>query len=147
MKVSDHYKKPARSVNLPRHPLFAAQAQRQDWGSGDCIELQFCRLPASFSIEKIVAVSNIEHWRPDSLYVHGDDLEFFIKEYGQIFTGGTYNNLKTGPCDLCGINYYPPEAVKRMTGEIDNKRPAGYDALLVWLQKAVQYNGIYILGL
>lgn len=60
----------------------------------------------------------IENWKNDSLYIYGDDDNEFEVYYGEIFTGGIYNNLKRGCVDMCGINYYPPEQTQLITEKI-----------------------------
>ena len=91
-------------------------------------------------------VNKFENWRNDSLYISGDDWEIFYKNYKNIFKNGTYNNLKSGEIDLCGINYYSPEQVEEMIKAIEEKKPKDYIIVLEWLNKAKEFNGVYILG-
>lgn len=124
---------------------FASQRQRRTFGGSAFIEIQYCRLPAKTDIREIVSVDSIVNWQDDSLYVP-DENRFYIR-YSNIFTGGVYNNLHTGPVDIYGINYYSPEHVSAIIERLETIQPADYEMLLNWLKKAEDYNGIYILGL
>jgi len=108
-------------------------------------ELQFCTLPPVVSLQKLVAVGSIKHRRADSLYIA--DAEAFCLHYGDIFTGGTYNNLQTGPVDLCGINYYSPAQAAAILQRVRACAAPGRSALQVWLLQAQSCNGFYILGI
>jgi hypothetical protein len=124
---------------------FHNQTERRDLGGSAFIEIQFCRLPERSSIKSIVDVSSIKHWQDDSLYVSDEDV--FYQEYGHIFVCGTYNNLKTGPVDLNGINYYPASLTDTIIKRIRESKPADYTVLVDWLERAKAYNGFYILGI
>ena len=130
-----------------RFYCFNSQTERREFGGSAFVEFQFCKMPAKSNIKTIVSVEKIEHWQEDSLYVYLDDMEAFYKEYAKIFSGGTYNNMKTGVIDLYGINYYPPSLIDRICESIITAKPADCEALLQWLHKAKQYNGFYILGI
>lgn len=123
---------------------FRNQDERRAFGGGDFCELQFCRRPAGTPIKQIV--DKVEFWRDDSLYIPGDDMELFDREYGGIFTGGTYNNLQTGPWDEYGINYYDPALTEKIIADILEKKPAEHETLLKWLYEARGCNGFYLLG-
>jgi hypothetical protein len=124
--------------------IFHNQTKRQDLGGSAFIEIQFCRLPERSSIKSIVDVSSIKHWQNDSLYVSNENA--FYREYGHIFDCGTYNDLKTGPVDLYGINYYPASLTDTVIERIREAKPADYIVLVDWLERAKAYNGFYILG-
>ncbi|MBR4035159.1 MAG: hypothetical protein IKJ05_00320 [Oscillospiraceae bacterium] len=124
---------------------FDSQRQRRDFGGSAFIEIQYCRLPAKTDIREIVSVDSILNWLDDSLYV--PDENRFYTRYSNIFTGGVYNNLHTGPVDVYGINYYSPEHVYAIIESLKKTQPADYEILLDWLKKAEAFNGIYILGL
>ena len=123
---------------------FNNQEERRAFGGSDFLELQFCQHESGTSIKKIV--NKIEYWRNDSLYISGDDWEIFYKCYKDVFKNGTYNNLKSGDIDFFGINYYSPEQVEEMIKTIEEKKPKDYIIVLEWLNKAKEFNGIYILG-
>lgn len=123
---------------------FRDQGERRAFGGGYFYELQFCRHPAGTPVRQIV--NRVEYWRDDSLYVSGDDSELFDREYGGIFTGGTYANLQTGPWDWCGINYYVPALMEKIIADILEKKPAEHETLLKWLYEARSFNGFYLLG-
>lgn len=125
---------------------FWDQAERQDFGGGDFLELQYCKLPAGTELKRIVAVDSIVHWLEESLYIDGDETGPFFREYGDIFDGGVYANLKTGPLDWCGINYYDPALTERIIAAILEKKPPESTKVLLWLYEARNYNGFYILG-
>lgn len=124
---------------------FWDQDERRAFGGGDFYELQFCRLPAGTPIKQIVDVG-VKHWRDDSLYIPGDDTALFDREYGEIFTGGTYNNLQTGPWDAYGINYYDPALTEKIIAEVLERKPLESTKLLLWLYEARRYNGFYLMG-
>ena len=79
--------------------------------------------------------------------MHIDDIDAFFARYGNVFTGGTYNNLHTGPADPYGINYYSPALVQGMVAALKNNVDPDSERLLLWLgdTRAIK-NGIYILG-
>ena len=124
--------------------VFQSQEERRAFGGSAFIEMQFCRLPADTGLKTVTAVSSIRNWQNDSLYIN--DFDLFYLEYCHIFDGGYYNNLKTGPVDLFGINYYPPAMMDSIIGKIMAEQPIDHEILLNWLAKAKEYNGIYILG-
>ena len=125
--------------------MFLTQNERKTIGGTCFYELQFCRLPESAPIKKIVSVDSIEHWKDDSIYV-SDDSDFY-EVYSRIFTGGVYNNLQTGVVDTCGINYYSPELTQTIIARLQEEKPEEYEVLLSWLKKAEGFNGFYILGI
>lgn len=86
-------------------------------------------------------------WQNDSLYIYIDDDNAFYQEYSRIFDCGTYNNLKTGTVDLCGINYYAPSLTDSIIDRLFKEKPADYEVLMEWLIKSKMYNGFYILGI
>ena len=125
---------------------FGSQAERRAFGGGDFLELQLCRMPRGTKTAVLVAVESITNWLDDSLYVSGDDMDAFWEEYSTILDGGVYNNLETGPMDLCGINYYSPSLTETILERLLARKPAGHEELLPWLRKAREYNGFYLLG-
>lgn len=123
---------------------FNNQEERRAFGGSDFLELQFCQHKSGTSIKRIV--NKFENWRNDSLYISGDDMDTFYSCYKDVFKNGTYNNLKSGDIDFFGINYYSPEKVDEMIKTIEEKKPKDYIIVLEWLNKAKEFNGIYILG-
>lgn len=126
--------------------IFNNQDERREFGGSDFLELQFCQLERGTSIKKIVDTDKINCWLNDSLYVYGDDWDTFYKNYKNIFKNGVYNNLKSGEIDWCGINYYTPEQVEEMIKAVSDNKPKDYKIISEWLNKAQEFNGIYILG-
>ena len=126
---------------------FNSREELRIFGGSYFIEVQYCKLASCSKIKEIIAVDAIEHWKNDSLYIYGDDDEEFTSYYGEIFTGGIYNNEKRGVVDLCGINYYSQEQTEHIMERVKKERPIDYQTLLRWLEKADKYNGIYVLGL
>lgn len=126
---------------------FSSQEERRKFGGSYFIELQYCRLKPGTEIKKIISVAAIEDWKNDSLYIYGDDDNKFISHYGKIFTGGIYNNGKSGMVDIYGINYYSSEQSELILERVKEKKPLNYQMLLSWLEKSKEYNGFYILGL
>ncbi len=110
------------------------------------MELQYCRLPEGSPLETILCQDQISHWKNDSLYVFGEDLELFTAHYGKIITGGTYSNQASGPIDLCGINFYTQRQVSCIIETLRAKTPPSYEILLQWLQAGKAYIGFYLLG-
>lgn len=125
---------------------FNSQEERRRIGGSCFIEIQFCKIKAGAKERQIVAISKINHWQNDSLYILGDDMDMFYEEYSNIFDCGIYNNLKSGKIDMFGINYYQANSVESIIEKIQRAQPADYEVLLSWLNKAKEYNGFYILG-
>ena len=125
---------------------FNNQDERRAFGGSDFLELQFCKMKKGTNIKSIVLTRNIVDWCNDSLYVSGDDTDVFYKHYKNVFKNGVYNNLKSGDIDFFGINYYSPELVEEMIKTIEANKPEDYAVILAWLNKAKEFNGVYILG-
>ena len=100
---------------------FHSQVERREFGGADFIEIQYCRLAKGTSIRKIVSVDAISHWKDDSLYICGDDMERFYQHYGDIITGGIYNNGDCGPMNLWGINFYSRDQANNMIERLAEK--------------------------
>ena len=124
---------------------FCTQEERRKFGGSAFLEFQFCRLPQDSKIKKIVSVDQIVNWQNDSLYVADENL--FYQIYGSFFDDGIYNNLKSGPVDLYGINYFTPAATARIMDKIRTEQPMNHEILTGWLDNARRYNGFYILGI
>ncbi|MGM9631554.1 MAG: hypothetical protein ACI3XL_00475 [Eubacteriales bacterium] len=127
------------------HP-FSSQTERREYGGFDFIELQCCKLKRGTSIKKIISVDHIEHWKTDSLYLSGDDMENFLFLYSDIFNQGIYNNGKSGLVDLFGINYYPPKLEEAIIKRLRERNSEDDRILTDWLMTADGHNGLYILG-
>lgn len=125
---------------------FVSQEERRALGGSDFIELQYCRLPHSSKLRNIISVDAISHWKLDSLYVSGDDMDVFFSNYYTIFDHGIYNNGKSGVIDVFGLNYYPPESTALIVERVKENHPLDYEPLLQWLNDAKHYNGFYVLG-
>ena len=126
--------------------MFKSQEERRVFGVSCFIEIQYCKLPESTKLEKIISVKEVSHWENDSLYVSGDDMNLFYKQYKDIITGGVYNNGKSGAMDLCGINFYSRENADLIMNRIEKEKPQEYEILLRWLKSGTDYIGFYILG-
>ncbi len=124
---------------------FSSQAERKAFGGGNFIEFQYCGLSPGTPLKEIIAVDSIQHWLDDSLYVYDENR--FYDRYSHIFDCGTYNNLQSGVVDIYGINYYSPRTVDAIIEKLEHTKPDDYKTLLLWLEKAKDFNGIYILGL
>lgn len=127
--------------------VFKTPEERRVYGVSAFLEWQYCRKKPGTSLKKIVSVNGLKHWEGDSLYVHPDDMEAFVSQYGNLLGNGIYNNQKTGPVDIYGINYYSPEAVKEIRAAIEKAKPEDFSLVREWLKNADLYNGFYILGL
>lgn len=124
---------------------FKTQDERREYAGSALIEIQFCKLPEDTSIEEIVSVDAIEHWKNDSLYVV--DQNIFYQQYRNVLAEGIYNNLKTGPVDIYGINYYAPALIDDIIRKIRWKQLEDCQILADWLYNAKSCNGFYILGI
>ena len=125
---------------------FHSQAERREFGGSDFIEIQYCRLPEGISLRDIVSIDAIEHWRDDSLYIFGDDMDLFYEHYGDIITDGVYCNGNRGPMDPFGINFYARGQAAEIVERLAEEKPPEYQTLCRWLQVGVQYLGFYLLG-
>lgn len=123
---------------------FSPQDERRAFGGSAFIELQFCKLPFTTPINKIVAVDSIEHWKNDSLYVNDENL--FYEIYSHIFINGIYN-MQTGVVDIYGINYYNLSLTKTIIERVISGKPTECEELIMWLREAKLHNGFYILGI
>ena len=111
------------------------------------MEMQYCKLPLDLLQKKRISVPKIEHWKNDSLYISGDDVDAFLVYYGQIITNGLLGNGKIGPIDPFGINFYAREQVDPMMKRIKDERPPDCDILLGWFEAGATYGGFYLLGI
>ena len=125
---------------------FQSQAERREFGGSDFIEIQYCRLPEGTSLREIVSIDAIKHWKDDSLYISGDDMDLFYQSYGDIITGGVYNNGDRGPMDLFGINFYSREQTNEIMERLAEEKPPEHQILCRWLQADEQSLGFYVLG-
>lgn len=98
------------------------------------------------SLKKITSVNAIKFNQKDSLYMCLDDMQNFVRKFGDIFNC-VYNNLKTGPIDIYGINYLKKEDIPQIINSLNQKSIFGYERLLAWLEEAQKHNGFYILGI
>ena len=72
---------------------------------------------------------------------------YFFQEYRHFFDNGIQNNLRKGPLDIYGVNYFAPVLVDPIIDQILCEKPKEYEILVSWLTDAKKYNGFYILGL
>lgn len=121
--------------------------ERHEFGGTTFIELQCCRLNKDVKLNDIVSLKKIKYGFDDSLFVFVDDIDDFYESYGKIFNNGAYNKNSVGPMDIYGINYYDSVKVKNYIEYIDKEKPKDYQVLLDWLDKALELNGFYILGI
>lgn len=125
--------------------VFSSQEERRRFGGSAFIEIQFCKMPYEAKTKELVAVNSIHNWQNDSLYINDEGT--FYQEYSNIFTCGIYNDLKSGPIDIFGINYYVPSLIDPIITKLYEDKPVDHIMLVEWLTKAKKYNGFYILGL
>lgn len=125
---------------------FVSQNERRKFGGSDFMELQLCKLNRGTEFGKIVSNEAIKHWKNDSLYIYGDNMEEFYAVYGEIFRDGYYGNGERGMVDCCGINYYTWEQTIAITEKLKKEKPKDFQVLLDWLADAEAYNGMYLLG-
>ena len=135
-----------REVYILLFYSFSSQTERRESGGSNFIEFQCCKLKRGTSIKKIISVDHIEHWKNNSLYLSGDNMEEFLLLYSNIFNKGIYNNGKSGAVDLFGINYYPPELEKAIVNRLRERNSEDDRILTDWLMTADEHNGLYILG-
>ena len=127
--------------------VFHSQSDRRSFGGSDFIEIQYCQLAQGSTIDEIVSCDSIVHWKEDSLYISGDDMDVFFQHYGNILTDGIYNNQSCGPMDLYGINFYSHEQAVSIQEKLKTETPLNYQVFYEWLQGIDQYIGFYVLGL
>ena len=125
---------------------FASQEERRAFGGSDFLELQYGRSARGAKLKELISVDAISHWKTDSLYVSGDDIDLFYSNYHTIFDHGIYNNGKRGVMDVFGLNYYPPESIPLILERVNERRPLDYEQLLWWFSSAEPSHGFYILG-
>ena len=126
---------------------FTNKEERREFGGSAFIEIQYCKLKPNTHNKKLVSLRVIDNWQNDSLYVYVDDIDVFYTNYKDIFVDGRYNNMKMGEIYLFGINYYSPQQLAEIIEKTQKQKPLGFDVLLDWLKKAIEYNGFYILGI
>lgn len=128
---------------------FSSQDERQKFGGGDFLQFVFCQSDRGIAVEEIVSNRAVAPllWNLSSLYLCGEDWNEFCSAYGEIITGGTYENLETGYLDGCGINYFSPEQMQQIIKRLREEKPKDYHLLLTWMEQGAQYNGFYLLGL
>ena len=127
---------------------FSSQEERRKFSNGDFLQFVFCKLDRGTAVEEIVSNRAVAPllWSFTSLYLCGDDWNEFCEAYGEIITGGTYENLEAGYLDWCGINYFSPEQMQHIIKRLREEKPKDYPLLLNWLEQGTQYNGFYLLG-
>ena len=127
---------------------FSSQEERRKFSNGDFLQFVFCKLDRGTAVEEIVSNRAVAPllWNHSSLYLCGDDWNEFCEAYGEIITGGTYENLEAGYLDWCGINYFSPEQMQHIIKRLREEKPKDYPLLWNWLEQGTQYNGFYLLG-
>jgi hypothetical protein len=127
--------------------IFKNIEERSTYNSTAFMEIQLYKLSDKSTVKKRFGANDIKHWASDSLYVYHLDVDKFLAEYGEIFVNGEYANHKTGFIDPYGVTYFPKEQIKDYIHRILISKPIDYEIMLEWLNEALKYNGIYILGL
>lgn len=125
---------------------FNSQEQRRKFSGSDFIEIQYCRLDQGSKVKEIISVEAIEHWKIDSLYIMGDDINEFFSCYSKILNCGISNNGEINSLDVFGINYYSQEQSNHIIERIKKEKPQDYQILLDWLSDIDRYIGFYVLG-
>lgn len=125
---------------------FSSQEERRKFGGSCFMELQYCRLKKGTKLKKIVSVNAFEHWKNDSLYIRGDDMDEFFAQYSKIFDDGICYNGECGVVDLWGTNYYTLEQTTHLMEILKRDKPKDYQVLLNWLEDVDKYNGFYLFG-
>ncbi len=75
---------------------FESQDERREYGGSCFVEFQFCMMPEGTQQNRIF--HSIDHWRDDSLYVHGDSPLF--STYKEILGTGIHPNMTEGILSL-----------------------------------------------
>lgn len=127
--------------------IFKKIEEISTYNSTAFLELQFCKISDKSSVKKRFGVNNIKHWASDSLYVYHLNVDKFIAEYGEIFVKGEFANNKTGFIDPYGVTYFSNEQIKDYIHRILISRPIDYEIMIEWLNEALKFDGIYILGI
>lgn len=81
------------------------------------------------------------------MFVPIEKVNEFIDNYKEIFMEGVYNNLKSGPVDIYGTNYFYSSTTIGIQKLLILVKPSGYEMVAKWLELSKEYNGIYILGI
>lgn len=126
---------------------FMTQEERRRFGGSAFLEFQYCTLKRGTKLKKIVSAKAIDNFKDNSLYVSVDEIDDFFSEYKHIFRNGIYANAESGPIDICGINYYPPETMEEIIRAIEIEKPYNHLILSEWLKTGRDGNGFYILGI
>lgn len=126
---------------------FTDEKERILYGGSAFLELQYCNAKQGTSVKNLCAVSNIRHGANDSLYIYDDDMEVFYSAYAPLLGEAFYNNGRCGKIDIGGINYFSPQAAALAAKRIAAEKPIEHEIFLTWIQKAVNRNGFYLLGL
>lgn len=106
-------------------------------------EFQYCKQKGPIS--KLLKANTF--WSVDSLLVHIDSDEGFMKAYGGILSSP---HSPDGSNTLCvfGINYYDTEQTKCMIEKIKTNQPPDHARITSWLERAISdFNGFYFLGI
>ena len=89
----------------------------------------------------------IDNFKEDSLFIHSDNIDWFLQNYGDLFNNCISPDCSNRFCDY-GVNYYTPEMAKTIFDKLKRLNIIGSEKLIVWLDKAVSSGeGFYILGI
>jgi hypothetical protein len=110
---------------------------------GPLLELQYCK--EKLSADEVIK-HGYHHWGQDSYYMQDGFTGSFIKLYADVLGNGTYANMKEGPIDNWGVNYYGPEKIDEIIDKANELKPLEYEFFVKWLEEAKNYNGFFILG-
>ena len=124
---------------------FRSQDERRAYTDACCMEMQVCKSVRGTALSEIMDSDRMEFWRNDSLYIC--EIAEFVRVYGKYTVQGIYADGERGAVDVYGPNYYPPETVTQMIGQIAADKPAEYETMLRFLREAETQNGFYILGI
>ncbi|MBQ8382063.1 MAG: hypothetical protein IJX47_02535 [Clostridia bacterium] len=87
-----------------------------------------------------------QHWLPDSLCVHIDHQDVFMRHYLPYLRE---TNAPNGSHEFCYFapNYYTKEQTAEMLEQIRADRPLEWEMLIPWLEKAsTEYYGFFLMG-
>jgi len=124
--------------------IFINYYDMKNIGGTAFLELSFCKLNPKVKVRKLTSISSIKSWNTDSLFIPIEMVNEFIDKYNEIFVEGVYNNLKVGPIDIYGINYFDSNTTIGILKRLLLAKPSGHEVLAKWLVQSKEYNGIYI---
>lgn len=125
--------------------MFINNSERKKRKLTECLEFQICRRYETLDL--LISVKNIKKWNQESVYIDFENLEMFVHVYFDYFSECIHSDKTQGDIDIYGINYISTTKTLDAIKIINEKKPKNYEEMLVFLEKANENNGFYILGM